>query len=109
MNRLAGFARVFPIGRPRYLVLRGRQRWLLGKRDGAIRSWREALAQAERLLMPYETGLAHAALGANLDPADPERTEHIEAARDILTRLGAAPALANFERTLAVPTGAQGG
>ncbi len=34
MTRLHSFAKVFPIGRPRYLTLRGRQRWLLGKRDG---------------------------------------------------------------------------
>ena len=52
LSRLRSFAKVFPIGRPRYAALRGRQQWLLGKHDAALRSWRDALAEADRLAMP---------------------------------------------------------
>jgi len=50
-------AQVFPISRPRYLLWRGQQDWLLGKKGAALADWRRGLATAEALGMGLDVGL----------------------------------------------------
>ena len=97
LKRMRSFASVFPAGRPRYATLEGRRAWLMGRRSQAHRSWRRALDIATELSMAYEQGLTHNEIARHLDPGDPDRTVHLEAAREILQRINAARALATVE------------
>jgi class 3 adenylate cyclase/tetratricopeptide (TPR) repeat protein len=89
IKRLKAFANVFPIGQPRYGVLAGRREWLLGDQGKAQSHWRNALDVATDLSMGYEQGLAHFELGSHLPEGDPERSRHLDAARQALTSEGA--------------------
>lgn len=60
---MARFARVFPIGRPRALLLSGRRLWLQNQPRKALALWRRGLHLAERLAMPSEAALLHRELG----------------------------------------------
>jgi tetratricopeptide (TPR) repeat protein len=90
-KNLAKYARVYPIGRPRAWLWRGRYLWLSGQRAKAHRFWRKSLAAAEQLAMPYEQGLAHYEIGRHLDASNPDCAEHLQQASDIFSRLGAVP------------------
>jgi hypothetical protein len=68
VGHLGRFARVFPIGRPRYLLLRGHLAWTAGRAAAARRDWRAALAAAERLDMRYDQALALDVLGRHGEP-----------------------------------------
>jgi class 3 adenylate cyclase/tetratricopeptide (TPR) repeat protein len=92
---LRRFARVFPIARPRAAMLSGREDWQLGRRR-ALRRWRRALADAGRLAMPFEVGLAHAEIGLHLAADGPDRRFHLDHARAIFARQGAAYHLARL-------------
>jgi class 3 adenylate cyclase len=89
-ERLRRFARVFPIGRPRYRQLQGRRAWLLGRHGRAKRAFAAAVASAEALRMPYEAALAHLELGRRLDSSDPERVHHLERSQEIFRSIGIA-------------------
>jgi tetratricopeptide (TPR) repeat protein len=91
-RKLERYARVYPIGRPRAWLWRGRYFWLSGKTPKAGRLWRKSLAAAEQLAMPYERGLAHYEIGRHLDASVAERMAHLQQAFDIFSRLGAEPA-----------------
>ncbi len=93
IDRLRRFAKVFPFARPRAQTLAGRYRWLVGDQRGALSAWRDAVASAETLDMPFERGLAHLELGRHLPPDDRTRAEHLAAARAVFEELGARPAL----------------
>ncbi len=83
------YARVYPIGRPRAWLYQGWHDWLSGKARKARRAWRKSLAEAERLAMPNEEGLAHYEIGRHLPAGDAARREHLGHAVEIFTRLGA--------------------
>src|SRR5207245_1219439 len=51
---LRGFARVFPIGRPRAWLFQGWAEWLAGRPDPAHAAWRRSLHTAGQLEMRYE-------------------------------------------------------
>jgi tetratricopeptide (TPR) repeat protein len=85
-------AQIFPIGRPRAWLSRGRYLWLSGKRTKAHQFWRKSLAAAVQLAMPYEQGLAHYEIGRHLDADVAESRAHLQQAIDIFSRLGAEPA-----------------
>jgi class 3 adenylate cyclase/tetratricopeptide (TPR) repeat protein len=102
LKRMRRFASVFPAGRPRYATLEGRRSWLLGRQGRAFRSWRRALAIATELSMDFEQGLAHNEIGRHLEPGDPDRVVHLEAARAIFQRLKAARVLAAVEPSAAL-------
>ena len=57
-NAMKKFASVFPLGQPRLKLDQGWFNWLDGKTNLARRDWQMALAEAERLKMPYEQGRA---------------------------------------------------
>jgi tetratricopeptide (TPR) repeat protein len=90
---LRRFALFYPMGRPVAWRYRGRLAWAQGKAQTALRAWHRSLAEAQRLEMPYDEGLAHAELGLHLPPADPRRRQHLVRAIAILSRLGARPDL----------------
>jgi len=102
---LRRFSWVFPIGRPRDWLCRGRYRLLAGNPRGAVRAWSRAIAVAERLGMPYEAGLAQLELGARPGAPDGARAEHCQRAATIFASLGAA---ADLERARRL-SGAAGG
>jgi class 3 adenylate cyclase/tetratricopeptide (TPR) repeat protein len=101
LRSLGAYARVFPIGRARHATLEGRRAWLRGRHGEALRRWRSALATAEALAMPYESGVAHYELGRHLPPSDTDRATHLQAAHEIFEALGAAPAVRRVEAATA--------
>jgi serine/threonine protein kinase len=87
---LRAYAGVFPIAEPRAYLCLGRLQAVSGEREQALRSWRRALASAERLEMPYEQARALQLLAAcEADPA--ARRARLERARQILERIGISP------------------
>jgi tetratricopeptide (TPR) repeat protein len=87
VRQLGFFAFSLPLGAPTHLRLRGELELIEGNNWRAARSLRRALTAARRLSMPYEEGLAHAALARTLSPGDRARSEHRDAADELLTRL----------------------
>jgi hypothetical protein len=83
---LGRYARVFPIGRPRTLLLRGLLAWTAGRAGPARRDWRAALAAAERLGMRYEEALALDMLGRHGEPG--RRPANRERAAALFQELG---------------------
>ncbi|MCC6551667.1 MAG: protein kinase [Polyangiaceae bacterium] len=84
---LAGFARMVQFARPAALRARGAEAWLAGGAARAMRTLRRALAEAERLGMPYEQGRAHLEIGLRAGPADAR--PHLERATELLAGVGA--------------------
>ena len=99
---LRKFARIFPIGQPRALLCQGRYEWLSGRPRKAHKTWQKSLAQATRLEMPYEQGLAHYEIGRHLPLDDPAQREHLKNARKIFTKLEARYDLIRTQHALIV-------
>ncbi len=97
----AGYAKPFPIGRPRALVCTGMLAWLTGKKTKAERTWRNALETAREMQMPFEEGMAQYYLGRYTAAESPEGEECLRRAQDIFTRLGAVVHLAKVQEALA--------
>ncbi len=89
---LGQFSLMYPVGRPRALLVRGQYHAACGRPRRARRAWDKSLAAAERLRMPYEQAQAHAALGRQGPPDDPLRETHQARARELFARLGIAGA-----------------
>ena len=70
LRRLEGYARTFPMARPRARLCRGAWQELEGRRRPALRSWARALVAAERLAMPWELAWARHELGRRLGPGE---------------------------------------
>ena len=85
---LQGYAKVFPIGRPRALLLHGRCAWLSGKPQRARAAWAQSLAAAQELDMPYDEALAHFEIGHRAEVDDPARLQHLGQATAIFGKLG---------------------
>jgi len=83
-------AKTFTIGRPRTALYEGRMHLLAGAPARALRAWRDGLAQAEQLRMPFERALLHEALARHLPAGSPERREHTDAAAALYEQIGAA-------------------
>ena len=91
-------ARTFHVSRPSRWRIDASYAWLDGKPARARQLWRKSLAEAERLAMPYEQGLAHYEIGRHA--AGAERQTHLIAAEAIFTQLGAAYDLARVQEAL---------
>lgn len=84
-----GYASVFPIGKPRQLLLHGRRYWLEGKKRKSVARWREAITSAENLAMPYEGALAQLALAGAVNVlTEEERRQYRQNGTETLARLG---------------------
>jgi hypothetical protein len=93
LRRLRRYARSFPMARPRALVCLGWSHWLQGRHGAARRAWTRAIAEAERLAMPWELAHAHHQLGRHLaagqrSPLGLDRTGHLDRARSTFAALG---------------------
>ena len=76
--------KAFHAGAPEAMRLLGRYEWLRGKPGAARQWWLKSLAEAERMGMRYDAGMAHLELGRRLG----ERA-HLDRAQAILTEIGA--------------------
>ena len=83
---LRGFARIFPIGKPRARLWQGRLAQLSGRGEWAQAAWRAGLASAERLGMPFDAALAHAELGRHA-AGTPQGHRHLEQAQTLMREL----------------------
>ena len=112
LKSLKGFAKVFPVGKPAYLLLDGWHSWIGGKQDKAVKSWAECIAAGEELGMPLEAAQAHMHL-ARRRPDDPGARDHALEAIRLFEESGGAFDLADMKADFApqddAPTGpAQG-
>jgi hypothetical protein len=98
---LHNFARAFPIGLPRAWIFQGLYDWHVGQTGKAQKAWQKGLAQAERLEMPYEEGLAHYEIGRHLPFDDPAQEKHLTRACEIFVRLDARHDLKRARESLA--------
>jgi tetratricopeptide (TPR) repeat protein len=94
---LAGYARIFPIGRPRMLLCKGLHAWLEGRPRQAHARWQKGIEAARHLAMPYEEGLLCYEVGRHA--SGHTRHEHLSRAAALFTRLGAR---SDLERVQAV-------
>ena len=97
-SSLERFAGVFPIARARARICRGLACWLSGKRGKARRLWRSAIAEAERLSMPFEHARALTELGRHAIPGDPGRVRGLAEAADLFTAIGAVSEVERVEQ-----------
>lgn len=81
------YARVFEIGKPRFLTYQSWFAWLDGNSEKATSLGEQAIEKAAELGMPYDLGVAHALMGRFMhgDAA----TQHLAKAREIWEDLGA--------------------
>ncbi|MCK6538976.1 MAG: tetratricopeptide repeat protein, partial [Anaerolineales bacterium] len=90
---LRAFKNVFPIGQPSLLYYRGWYEWLNGRRQGAVKLWRDGLEAARKFRMRYDEGLIHLKLGAALAGDADLRREHFNEAIRIFGEMDAVPML----------------
>ncbi len=83
------FSRAMPLCVPRHQLCNGLVLWGRGHHRRALRAWREAIAAAERIGMPYEAAKARYELGRHLRRGDPARRDTLQQARDAFDRLHA--------------------
>ncbi|GEM_PF-2983683 len=83
---LALYARLFPIGRPRSAIFRGRVAWLDRDPVKARKLASQGLAEAEGLGVPFDEALARYDLARMADD-DLSRREHQGAARELFSRM----------------------
>ena len=95
LGALGSYARVFPIGRPRIALFRGRYAWQTGNTHAATHEWQRSLAAASRLQMDYDQALAHVELALHGVAVD--HSYHEQRGRAILERLGASYDLARIQ------------
>jgi tetratricopeptide (TPR) repeat protein len=88
LGQLKRYTRRFPIGEPRFLLLRGCYAWLSGNHRRANRLWQQAIKRAQELGMFYEMALARYEIGRH-HADDDERRKHIQQAAVIFDQLGA--------------------
>ena len=86
---LEAYAAIFPIGKPRALLYRGRRLWQSGRKGLAMKAWQQSLTVSESLGMPFEQALVHYEIGRHLDPADARREALLAQARKAFNDLGA--------------------
>ena len=85
---LRKYARLYPIGRPRLALYKGRTHAMAGSPARAVGVWRQGLAQAVRLRMPFDAALLLEALGRNSAPGSPDRGDFLRRAREAYAALG---------------------
>ena len=94
MSRLA---RTVAIAGPRQHRAWGRYYALTGKGRRALRQWKQGLAEAERLDMPYEEALLLSTMLEHVNLTEDETAGYRERAAAIFERLGADPDLSGLD------------
>ncbi|MBL8101003.1 MAG: AAA family ATPase [Anaerolineales bacterium] len=80
---LRKFKPAFPIGEPGYLLYRGMQKWMKGKRESAQKDWQASAQSARRLSMPWDEAVALREIGRHTE-GDLRRI-HLENALTLFT------------------------
>ena len=65
IDKIHEFGSIYPVAKPRALLLRGRYLVIQNKSKNGVELLRKALTVARTLQMPYEEGLAYFELGLN--------------------------------------------
>jgi serine/threonine protein kinase/tetratricopeptide (TPR) repeat protein len=103
VRQLAAIARPMKVAAPRAALWRGMERLIVkGDRKGAARYFQESLHRARQLRMPYDQGVALAALGEHAGLSPDETTTRLTEAASILRGIGALHDLNRVEGRLAV-------
>ncbi len=89
LGHLKKFAKIFDVGRPRWLAYQGWSDWLDGNPEQARASADLAVKEGQRLQMPYDEGIAHYQLARFLPAEDVQRKAHLERAAELFEALGA--------------------
>jgi len=87
---LTRFAKIARMGMPRALYYRGHYLWRRGKQRQALAHWRQSVAVAEQLSMPYDHARASYELARHLDSGEPERAGAYRSAAQGFELTGAA-------------------
>jgi tetratricopeptide (TPR) repeat protein len=101
---LEACAKIFIVAGPAALLWRGTLERLAGQQRAAHRRYKQALAEAQRLTMPYVEAQIRLELGRILPPTDSARREHLTRAAELLRELECTPDLAEAEAALAAST-----
>ncbi|WP_375769109.1 AAA family ATPase [Archangium gephyra] len=83
--RLEQCARMFPLVRPAALRCTGLLQWLSGNTARAGAAWRESLASAHELGMPYDEALARLELARHSAPTTSEAQAHLLRATELFS------------------------
>ncbi len=97
ISRMKGYAQGFSIGAPAAANRQAFGHWLHDRRAKAIAAWKHAIADAERMHIPYESGKAHLELARHLPLGAAERRSHAEAGAAVFGRIGAPRALSRCQ------------
>ncbi len=97
VKQLTKYAKVFTFAQPRAALYAGYAQFRAARSGQAANHWSRALASAQALQMPYDAGLAHAALSRVVSAAPEVRSSHTREARRLFTQLGAAYDLAGLD------------
>jgi tetratricopeptide (TPR) repeat protein len=84
-RQLQRYARIFPIGEPRFQLSLGRYYWLRGNRTKAHIAWQQSLTAANRLSMLNEQGRAEYEIAQHLELKSAHGRAHLQRALQIFT------------------------
>jgi hypothetical protein len=102
-RQLGRYARIFPIGEPRFRLSQGRYLWLHHKHTKAHQAWQRSLAAANRLSMVHEQGQAHYEIARHLEPKNAKRRSHLERAHQSFTQCSETYYKGLVEQLMSVP------
>ena len=94
------FSNIFPIGKPRALLLRGRFCHIQKKYAKAMALWTTGAALAAKMKMPYEHGLILFEMAKHLDLNNPERRRQLTESICIFENCGASYSLSLAKQAL---------
>jgi tetratricopeptide (TPR) repeat protein len=77
---LRRYAKIFPVGRPSYLLCRGLALWLSGRQSRAFAAWRKGLSAAQHSRLAYGEGILHFELARHMSKGSQLRGKHVDAA-----------------------------
>jgi hypothetical protein len=100
---IKSYSRIFPIGKPAAQLYFGKLEWLKGNPDKAFKAWKQCIARAEKLDMPYEQGRAAYELGLNLPDGETGRSTYLLEAIEIFKKLDAAGDLERAQAAFGQP------
>jgi hypothetical protein len=89
IHAITGYARLYPIAKPRALVFRGWHFHVLGQAQKAQKAFEESLIAAKELGSLYEIGRASYELGRHLPESDKSRLSHLTLAQDNFSAISA--------------------
>ncbi|MCB9435647.1 MAG: AAA family ATPase [Anaerolineales bacterium] len=77
LRQLKLYGKIFPIGKPHYLLINGQYLWHHKQPHQALKQWEQGIKLSEAMDMPYLKGLAHLMLGRHSNPHHRQQAQHI--------------------------------